>query len=333
MKNCVVLLLLFKACLLQAQTEKFDLATYTLPKGWSKTTKPGVVVFSKTDSTTGGYCILALYAATASAGTAQKDFGNEWKELAVAPYHADANPATETQTTTDGWKTIAGAAIAKQDNIESYIILTVYSGYGKTISVMANLNDQTYIPELEKFLGSLNLDKKASVNSRPALVAGQNDNKQVVGQWTKSSGSPPQYNNGLLINLANFGRYTVEYIFNTDGSYRLHGEAEINSASYRLIDESGTYTVQGNQLTLIPSTGSHRMVDGQGTLKKSDKLPLTKRVYTWQLHYFEGIQEDNLVLTASTDNILDGGFSGNDSFPNSFLYAKRNYQTYWKFKF
>ncbi|MBC7874494.1 MAG: hypothetical protein H7Y01_10885, partial [Ferruginibacter sp.] len=290
---------------------------------------------SRSDSATGGYCIIALYAATASAGAPQKDFTNEWKELAVAPYNAEANPNTETQTTADGWKAVAGAATANLDGIDSYVILTVYSGFGKTSSVMANLNDQSYIPELEKFLENIRLDKKAKIAVKPvsASPANNSGNSQVVGQWTKSSGSPPQYNNGVLVNLVHFGHYTGQYSFNADGTYLFHGEAKTNSDNYRLIDEAGKFTVSGDQLILVPSKGSHRQVKGNGALVKTDKLALTKRVYKWKLHYYEGIQEYNLVLTATTDNLVDGGFSDSPGFLNSFLYAKRNYKTDWKFNF
>ena len=101
----VKLLLLLVACSnCFSQTETFDIATYTPPKDFKKDSKPGVVNYTNVNTTTGGFCVIAMYASTASTGDAQKDFNKEWKELVVNPYKAEANPKTETQTTAEGWK-------------------------------------------------------------------------------------------------------------------------------------------------------------------------------------------------------------------------------------
>lgn len=320
-----LLTFLFFPLLLLAQTEKFDIATYTPLKGWAKTKKQGVIIYSKADTATGGFCIIALYAATNSAGSPQKDFETEWKELAVTPFNAVANPATETQTTPDGWKAIAGASPVKQDNADSYIVLTVYSGFGKTTSVMATLNDQSFIPELEKFLLGIKLDKKAVIAKPQPTNNTTTTNTIISGKWGKSSGSPSAYVNGVINNLAYSGYTKGQYDFKTNGTYTFRGESwggYSNSTEYRLIDENGSYTLNGNQLTLTPAKSIYRVVDKTGSLKKSQSIPLTKRSYAWQTHYFEGIQEMNLVLTASKENTIDGGFSSMDLFPNSFLYGK-----------
>src|ERR1035437_6652603 len=110
------------------QTETFDIATYTPPKDFKKDSKQGVVIYTHVNTTTGSFCVIAIYASSASAGDEQKDFTNEWKDLVITPYKAEANPKTETQTNADGWKAVAGAAPVKQDGIDSYVVVTVFSG-------------------------------------------------------------------------------------------------------------------------------------------------------------------------------------------------------------
>ena len=82
-----------------SQTETFDIVTYTPPKDWKKDAKPGVVNYTNVNTTTGKFCVITMYASTASSGDAQKDFTKEWKKLVATPYKAEANPKTETQTT------------------------------------------------------------------------------------------------------------------------------------------------------------------------------------------------------------------------------------------
>ena len=51
-----------------AQTETFDIATYTPPKDFKKESKQGVVIYTHVNTTTGSFCVIAIYASSASAG-------------------------------------------------------------------------------------------------------------------------------------------------------------------------------------------------------------------------------------------------------------------------
>ncbi len=173
-----------------SQTETFDIATYTPPKDFKKDSKQGVVIYTHVNTTTGSFCVIAIYVSSASAGDEQKDFINEWKDLVITPYKAEANPKTETQTNADGWKAVTGAAPVKQDGIDSYVVLTVFSGFGKTTSVLVNLNDQAYLPQVDSLLQIMKLDKTSS----PVAVTNENNNP-IINQ---SNGSTEKYGHMLL---------------------------------------------------------------------------------------------------------------------------------------
>jgi len=150
-----------------SQTETFDIASYTPPKDWKKDAKQGVVNYTKVNETTGGFCIITIYASTVSTGDPEKDFKNDWKELVVTPYQAEANPETETQTTEDGWKVVTSAAAVKVDGTDVYILLTVVSGFGKTVSIRCSMNDQSYVTEIDALFATMEFDKTktATVNN------------------------------------------------------------------------------------------------------------------------------------------------------------------------
>ena len=153
---------LFVAAFIQqsfCQTETFDIATFKPPKDWKKDSKQGVVTYIDINKTKGGFCMLAIYASTTSSGDPQKDFNKEWNDLVVVPFKAEANPKTETQTSTDGWKAVVGAAAIKIEGIDAYIVLNVFSGFGKTLSVLVNLNDQSYLAQVDELLVNMKLDK------------------------------------------------------------------------------------------------------------------------------------------------------------------------------
>src|ERR1035437_1321203 len=152
------------------QTETLDIVQYTPPKGWAKTPKDGAVVYSDVNQTANTFCVLTIYSSTTSAGTPQKDFANQWNALVVKPLMAEANPKTESKTRPDGWQTTTAASAIESGGVKSIAILAVFSGFGKTTSVLAVLNDQSYVPQLEGFVDGLQLNKKkASANANPVI--------------------------------------------------------------------------------------------------------------------------------------------------------------------
>ena len=145
-----------------AQTETFDVTTYTPPKGWTKNTKEGVVTYTTSNTKTGTFCMLAIYASTVSTGDAQKDFTGQWNEVAVLPYKAAANPKTEISKA-DGWNVINAASLIKLDSIDAFIVLTVFSGYGKVVSILTAANDQSYAKNTDDLLATIKIDKTKKV--------------------------------------------------------------------------------------------------------------------------------------------------------------------------
>jgi hypothetical protein len=192
-----------------SQTETFDIVTYTAPKDqmgieWKKETKQGVVNYTNVNTATGGFCVIAMYASRASTGDPQKDFDKDWKELVTTPFKAEANPKTETETTPDGWKVITGAAPVNENGIDLYIMLTVASGFGKTISFRTSLNDQSYAAQIDALFATMELDKtkKSNVNNNnttttPTQAGGTG--KYGAMMYTAPVGWSEQlYSNGVL---------------------------------------------------------------------------------------------------------------------------------------
>jgi hypothetical protein len=253
------------------QTETFDVIQYTPPKGWTKTPKEGVMVYSDTNKTTNGFCILTVYASTPSAGSPEKDFANEWNELIVKPFKADANPKTETQTD-DGWTSVSGAAQIESDGIKSYVIMTVLSGYGKTASVYAILNDQAYLAQLDAFMASIKMDKtKAPANPVPT---NQNDPfpdqpgyapqkplagtlkpsitmADLVGSWDNGASSVQTYIDSYTGDYShtNTTFYGEQYSISSDGTFQYKFVGRSNNNTTRESD-GGTVILSGGFVTI-----------------------------------------------------------------------------------
>jgi len=148
-----------------SQTETFDIITYTPPKGFKKDLRNGVITYSNVNASSGSFCVIAIYASTASTGDPQKDFRKDWNELVVVPFKGEPDPKTETQSTPDGWKAVVGASLVKMDGVDVYIILTVFSGFGKTFSIRTSLNEQSYTAQVDALIENMKLDKTAKLHA------------------------------------------------------------------------------------------------------------------------------------------------------------------------
>ncbi|MFI5186844.1 MAG: lipocalin family protein [Chitinophagales bacterium] len=240
------------------QAETFDIATYTPPQGWTKNITHDHISYTTIDNSKGSFCVLAIYTAVASKGDPQKDFASEWNDLVAKLYQTDAHPKTETQTTTDGWKAVVGAAIARQDTINFYAVLTVYSGFGKTISILITLNDQSYMTNADAVLDNISLDKKAVIAKskifKPDTRTNNNNGASLVGVWSNSSAAIGNYvtSSGSFVGSADVNTME-EYEFRSDNVYvyRFFG---MSSGKLYYTETNGSYKIKGRTLTLTPLT-------------------------------------------------------------------------------
>lgn len=103
------------------------------------------------------------------------------------------------------------------------------------------------------------------------------------------------------------GRWTVagpterQYTFAPDGSYRFRSET---ADGRRMVEERGTYTVLGNQLTLTPTRAMATTVRAGRTLRTS--LPLEQTAYLWLKRYNFETEEWRIVLVPRKPTARDG---------------------------
>jgi len=284
-------------CSLQSmsQTETFDMVTYTPPKNWKKDIKQDVVSYTNVNAATGGYCLIGIYAGTKSTGDAQKDFIKEWNDLAVTPYKADPNAKPETATTAEGWKQLSAASKIKQDNADAFVILSVYSGFGKTTSVLVNLNDQSYLPLIDSLLANIKLDKTAKI----AVPPPSNTNLSINGTWSDYSGAFANYvttSGGFIASADSHEMH--QYIFNADNTfaYKYLG-SYMGGLLY--IESSGTYTIKDDNLTLNTKIYKRKTGNNPATVMKEDQtkeIPETYKYYIgpnkWEAGPFLNLHKD-----------------------------------------
>lgn len=223
------------------QTEKLGIVKYTPPSGWTKTQKQAnVIAFSTLNQTTGEFCIITLYGAAPGTGNPQSDFTKEWNNLVVQNMKAGASPETETESA-DGWTAIGGGGGVDFQGAKAIAFLTVISGFGKTVSVLAVLTDQACLPRVQAFITGIEMDKTTApvepAAASPATpVTLDSDGNLVIPQPTR------QLTIADLVGKwgDNPGRIATTYVNRSDGSYV--GTDSLHFTSTWTIDGNGRYT-------------------------------------------------------------------------------------------
>jgi len=182
--------------------------------------------------------------------------------------------------------------------------------------------------------GKLNFkgDKFSIEGDNAVAQSASTTDKKIVGVWSKSASSPWGTAPGAV--ATNAGYYKGQYQFKDDGTYTFKGESwggYSRSEEFWTIVENGTYSISGDVLTISPGASVATQRNAAGVVRKSQNNALEKVVYKWQLHYFEGIGETNLVLQPQRPTQRDGGFSANSAFPNSYLYSQGS-NLEWRFQ-
>lgn len=327
MKTLVLCCMLLMPAFMQAQTkDSLDNIVFAVSNDWKPSHSESFrqyTFYGKDKS----FCQLTIYKAQPSSGNKTIDFQNEWKELIEKNFSVFtlASPALLKNSKGASFQRLGAKAVGSDGN-KYYVQLNVYDCGNSIQSVIAVSGTQKQLQQYDSSWQNLitGVKKNATgISNAVTTNAITPSDKTIVGTWGKSSSSPSAYTNGVLTNLGYSGYTKGEYNFKADGNYTFQGESwsgYMNSTEYRLIDEKGSFTVNGNTLQLTPSKSLYRVVNGEGVLKSSQALPLDKRIYTWKTHYYEGLNETSLILTANKENAVDGGFSLSELFPNSFIY-------------
>ena len=107
------------------------------------------------------------------------------------------------------------------------------------------------------------------------------------------------------------------------------------SSNLLFTKETGTYTLNGNALTIMPKSGSIQawtkatVTGGDGRPSQTDKWgklvstqtwPLEKITYQISREYMSGTEKWQLRMVGANPTSRDGPFTGSSAFPNTWFY-------------
>ncbi len=255
MKKVFLLYILYAFVLkINAQTT-YDVFTYTEPKGYKKEIATDHITYTKTDSKTGTYCIISLYAQTAGSGNVKNDFDAEWQSLVVKSLQVTDLPKADKANNDGNWEMYVGSANFTFNNLPAMAILSTATNKNNKASILCVTNAKKYITEIDLFYKTVALQKNDEV---VAKILNANNQTNLQNNFsTKGAGIP-----GVWMAFTNdFSSTTMVFkwrIFFTNGKtiYNYPAKGLLNYAgavepsfdfeAYNFSNNKGTITAVDN---------------------------------------------------------------------------------------
>lgn len=312
-----------------AQKQTFDVVSYSIPAKWQKVQNEGGVQLSVSDKKTGAYALAIITKATASDAPANENFSTDWSRLVKAAVQVDDGPTMLAPTTENGWDIVSGNANYTDGGKKGKATLLTATGGGKMVSVVLMTNTQNYQDELLAFLNSLEL---AKIERHEKVNTGQPDKSSVVGLWCDYVLETTGYSiNGMQQYTAGYLR--KEYSFYPDGTYLFRNKQWLTKApDITFIYETGTYSVQHNQIILTPKNGKAgfwgKTASSKewGPPKKTSDYKLEKTTYTFEI-LIDPTYGNSIVLKPTNPTQRSGGQFNAANDPYEFHYRFRSLES------
>ncbi len=293
------------AAILFAQRQTYDLVSYVPPAGWRNEVKNNLTSYTRTDSKKGRWCQISIVKSTISKGGIEADFESEWQELAIKNYNPTSVPQTREAKEADGWKMKTGIAKFVFNNDDAMVMLTTISGYNRCVSILAAMNSEDYLKDIDALLASIHLEKQEPDTQQ--LTAGYGS---VIGSWGKSN-TVGQINN-------RFGNYSYnkqQYTFNPNGTYSFAAKTYNDQyAETLLVKEDGIFAIDRNSITITPKNSvteawtKRNGADNWNELKSTQKRPLEIVTYEFS------IAGNNLLMQTAKQTERDGAFNNGNTY-------------------
>lgn len=299
-----------------AQQKNYDMVSYTPPNNWKEETSDSYISYSRIDG--GSWAQIAIYKSTASKGSIAEDSQNEWNTLVLARHQVENEEKTQPQTA-EGWTVLSRSGVWKYNGTNVATMLTTYSNGKICISILCNATAQPYFKDYQKFISSVQL----TATSGNQEITNTSVNNSVAGMWSSVVNETYGY--------MSVSAQRREYIFNNDGTYHFKAKHWFNLVkNIEFIQETGTYAISGNQITLIPIKGNSEAwskavngaAAGWGSYQNALKYPLEKVTYTFERRYFSGMGKTYLVLKSNKSTARDGSRSNKANTVHEFNYSE-----------
>lgn len=157
-----------------AQTETFDLASFTAPKAWKKEKTADAIQFSKEDAAKGTYCLMTLYKAVPGTANSKENFDLAWESLVKEMVTVSTPPEMQPAANENGWEVQSGSGPFESGENKGVVLLVTASGVDKMVNLIILTNSDAYEKEMVAFIESISLKKQTQTTIKSSTVSESN---------------------------------------------------------------------------------------------------------------------------------------------------------------
>jgi hypothetical protein len=318
----VFLLFLATLCLgslaTSAQKKSYDIVSYTSPDNWKEEITDSYISYSKIDG--GSWAQIAIYKSTVSKGSIEEDSQNEWNAVVLALHPVENEEKGQAQTA-EGWSVVSRSGVWKYNGTNIGTILTTFSNGITCVSILCNATAQPYLKDYQKFISTVTLNAGKGISRSTNTISANNS---IAGLWEHNVSERSGYISG--------GYFRKEYTFNTDGTYEYRAKNwSVFAKDILFVRETGNYTVNGNQLTIVPKKGagqwwskaaSGKSEGSWGSYQKAADFKTEKTVYTFEIKQLSGMDKPTLTLISNKPTEREGRQNNNNNALQEFNYTR-----------
>ena len=163
-KTLLLSLLVIISTTVQAQKQTFDVATYSLPKGWDKEITGSSVLLSIEDPGKDTYCFIQLYKLLPGSADSKANFDDAWETIVKKTVTIASPPEMQPATTDNGWDIQSGYALFESEDTKGLAMLITSTSNGKMVNLVILTNTDVYEKDMTEFLTSINLETPSKTN-------------------------------------------------------------------------------------------------------------------------------------------------------------------------
>ena len=248
-------ILLLMSMYLAAQKDTFDITTYTAPRDWQQQKGEGAILFAKQEPGQADFCMISLYKAVPGRKDGKENFDSAWKILVKDLLHVAAPPDMQPVALENGWEIQSGFAPFESEGTNGYAMLVTSSDPERMVNIVVLFNSDRYQQDVSTFLESVGFDHAGQA---PA-TAGSGSTGDLIGNWGRMSSDKISYYNSSTNTTVGGLSSSSSIELKADGSYIQMTLAMSGYPNYKVFSHiTGTYTVNGNTLTLVPIERRYR---------------------------------------------------------------------------
>ncbi len=317
-------------------SETLGAITFVPPSGWKRKAVADMVSFETTDSKQGRWAILGVYRDQPGSGNAGQDFASQWQQIVGAQFNAPLPNEIDTSQHPAGYEIKVGGTQVQSEMGGAVAILVVASGHGVAISTLFLTNHNDYVPQLDRFMQGVTLDKPkpGSVAQRPPATltpaaaaaaqptapahnstpsSGGAHPGELVGTWVAGSVSGPALYDrvsGMFSTYASGSGGQLELKPNGQASWVRIMRNNYGCTSGFNTFYDGTWSASGNKLAFNWTQGKKETVTcGKTKPATTPFKPMTEEWYV-NLYMFEGQPKLGLATKPGGENTWSYSFAG-----------------------